>query len=150
MPAASPRRGPTPRPTTRSRRRAARPRSPRRPPSPSRRWPGAARWRPSSGARAQLRRDLLELARVIEIVDADEQERLAPVEQAEEAVGDRLLEPGCRVRAQRAREQRLAIPVEDREPLRGRVARRRRPLVSVAPLARRLAVERLYDSLAEV
>src|SRR5262249_7605777 len=67
-----------------------------------------------------------------------------------EAVSDRLLEPRRRVRRERTREQGLAVLVEYREPLRRGVARRRRPLVRVASLARRPAGERAQGPLAPV
>src|SRR5205807_650013 len=87
---------------------------------------------------------------LIEVVDADEEQRFAPVEHAEEAVGDRLLEPRRRIGTQGALEQGLAIVVECREPLGSGVVSHGGPLVGVAPLTRRQTVECPQYPLTEV
>src|SRR5262249_35014413 len=65
--------------------------------------------------------DLLELAGVVEVVDAQEQQRLPPAQEAEERVLDDLLGMLGGIGAPEAREQRLARLHEDRPPLLGGV-----------------------------
>src|SRR5204863_10158867 len=134
--AARRRRGPTPPASTRSARPAARPRRRRRCPAPSLRWPGAARSRRSSGRwrGAEGRRDLAELASVVEVVQAREQQRLAPVERAEEGVFDRDVQAPGGIGGAHAVEQGLPLATEDLEP---RVSRAERRVLDPAALTAR-------------
>src|SRR5262249_4209593 len=96
-----PRRVPTPPPTRRSRCRAVPP--PRRTETrrPSSRWRAAARRRAASpgGCRRERDGNLLQLSHVIEIVQAREEQDLAPVQLAEHPVLDHLLEARGRIGA---------------------------------------------------
>jgi len=71
---------------------------------------------------------------VIEIVQAREQQRLAPVERAEERMLDRHIEPGGRIRGARAVEERLTLAAKDLEP---RVDRSQRRVLESPPAAAR-------------
>ena len=98
---------------------AARPRRRRRSPAPSPRWPGggeiATRIRRSG--RGQRAGDLLELAGVVEVVQADEQQRLAPVERAEESDARSCRSSrGGGSAASTALEEGLAVALEQRPP----------------------------------
>src|SRR5262249_62379967 len=83
----------------------------RRSPAPSPRWPAGARWRPASrGPRGREDScDLLELTRMVEVVQPEEQERLPPVERPEHPVLDAAIEGAVRRRAEHPREERVAI-----------------------------------------
>src|SRR5262249_57461301 len=116
---------------------AGRPPRNRRSPAPSLRWPAGARWRPASrGPRGREDNgDLLELTRMVEVVQPEEQERLPPVERPEHPVLDAAIEGAVRRRAEHPREERVAIAREEGAPLRGRA--RRRVLGAQAAHARR-------------
>src|SRR5207245_6171473 len=105
---------PTPPASTRSARPAARPRRRRRCPAPSLRWPAAVRpRRSSSGERDD---DLADLTRVVEVVQAREQQRFAPVQRAEERVLDRDVEAPGGIGGAHAVEQRVPLATEELEP----------------------------------
>ena len=83
-------------------------------------------------------------------MQAREQQRLAPVERAEERVLDRDVEPRGRLRGAHALEQRPPLPPEDLQP---RVRRAQRRVLDPAALAaggRRPALEDRHDAAAEV
>src|SRR5262244_196189 len=103
--------------TRRSPRRDARPRRRTRWRLPSRGPRPAARRRRASGERRGV---LLELTGVIEVVQAQEEQGLPPVERAEHAVLDPLVETSGGVGPLHALEEPLAIALEDGAPLRGR------------------------------
>src|SRR5207245_9168794 len=105
---------------------AAGPRPRRRCPAPGLRWPAAVRSRRSSGRwrGAEGRRDLAELPGVVEVVQAREQQRLAPVEGPEERVLDRDVQAPGGIGGAHAVEERVALAPEDLEPRVGRAERR--------------------------
>jgi hypothetical protein len=95
----------------------------------------------------RTRHDLLELPRVIQVVQPHEQERFSPVEGPEHPVLDGRMQTSLGVGAQDAREERGPIALEDRPPLAGRV----RPRLRVAGTrAGRTIVEDAHDPVAEV
>src|SRR5437773_4007634 len=109
-----------PRPTRGSPRPSVPPPPRTRWPPPSPRWPDGARWRPASGGpgSGQGAGDLLQLARMVEVVQAHEEKRLAPVERPEHSVLDGPLEIGQRIGLPHAIEQGLAVTRVEARPLR--------------------------------
>src|SRR4029453_15963213 len=102
------------------------------------------------GGLGQSGGDLLELAGVVEIVEAHEEERLAPVEWPEEGMLHRAVEMALGVGGEHAREEHRAILLDDLQPLLG--GARRRVLVAATrePRGQRRPGGEGHDGATEV
>src|SRR5213594_5004226 len=93
--------------------------------------------------------DLLQLTGVVEVVQAYEEQRLSPVERAEERVLDRGLDRALRVRGPHTSEERGAVLLQRGPPL-GRASPRHVAFELVPQTPHRSPVEELHDRAAEM
>src|SRR6185503_16594296 len=104
-------------------------------------------WLPRSGQRGG---DLPQLPGVVQIVEAHEEEGLAPVQRPEHGMLHRLPEAAGRIGGERPREEDLAVGGEDPLPLRGGADGRARGILARRARGGGAAVQDSQDAAAEV